>query len=92
MYFWNTYQSLTCLILFLHFFLKYFALVPSAADCCLLGRERGEKQRTVARVSGTQASSDYIILGREVGGLILCMYVYAKITLAVRLACQTKKV
>lgn len=39
-YFRSTYQSLTCLILFLHLRLKCFTLPPSGADLGLLGRER----------------------------------------------------
>lgn len=38
-YFRSTYQSLTCLILFLHLSLKCFTLSPSGGDLCLLWRE-----------------------------------------------------
>lgn len=46
-YSWGTYQSLTCLILFLHLCIKRFTLFPSGADLSLLGRW-GKKQRTAA--------------------------------------------
>lgn len=58
-YFWSTYQSLTCLILFLHLCLECFTLLPSGADLCLLGRESGEKaEDSCYGLSGIQASSE----------------------------------
>lgn len=57
MYFWSTYQSLTCLILFLHLCLECFTLLPSGADLCLLGRGGwGKAKNSCYGLSGTQAS------------------------------------
>lgn len=49
-YFWSTYQSLTCLIPSLHLCLKCFTLLSPGADLCLLERRGGEKQRTTATI------------------------------------------
>ena len=51
-YFWSTYQSLTCLIFLLHLCFKCFTLLLSGADLSLLGREK--KQRTAAMVCQEQ--------------------------------------
>lgn len=75
-YFWSTYQSLTCLILFLHLCLECFALLPSGADLCLLGRESGEKaEDSCYGLSGTQASSENSVkLGRERGSWSVSLF------------------
>lgn len=54
-YSWGTYQSLTCLILFLHLCIKRFTLFPSGADLSLLGRW-GKSRGQLLGLSGTEAS------------------------------------